>query len=274
VQYVFDNSAANPRNPQQPPQPVHWGQQSTDEMGDLWVQMLTRTDQDLQTLNAALQVKHATEEIVGYEVMIRGDPARISLRNDVAVLYAGRGEPDKAARHLAVVVQLEPESPAAHYNLGTALSSMGELHQAVEHYRQALRLRPDYALAHNNLGGVLLAMGQPDEALPHLRDAVQLDPQNASAHANLAWILATTRDAAARDVDEALRLAERATALTRRRDANVLDVLAAAQAAAGQFGRAVASCDEALALMPGGAPAAAVRERQTLYRQRRAYVSR
>ena len=44
MEYVFDNSADNPRNPHQPPRPVRWGQRSTDEMGDLWVQMLTRTN--------------------------------------------------------------------------------------------------------------------------------------------------------------------------------------------------------------------------------------
>src|SRR4029453_19089185 len=58
LQYLFDNSAENPRNPQQPPQPVHWGQRSTDEMGDLWVQMLPRSDQDLPILKKALQGKH------------------------------------------------------------------------------------------------------------------------------------------------------------------------------------------------------------------------
>jgi hypothetical protein len=45
-------------------------------------------------------------------------------------------------------------------------------------------------------------------------------------------------------VDQALQLADHAAALTNRRKAGGLDVLAAAQAAAGHFDRAVASCDE------------------------------
>ncbi len=47
-----------------------------------------------------------------------------------------------------------------------------------------------------------------------------------------------------------IQLAEHAAVLTRRQNAVVLDVLAAAQAAAGHFDRAVSSCDEALALLP------------------------
>ena len=169
LQYLFDNSADNPRNPQQPPRPVRWGQRSTDEMGDLWVQMLARTDQDLQILKRSLQAKHVAEEIVGYEMMIRSEPSSVALRNDLAVIYTETGEPDKAARHLETVVQLQPDSPAAHYNFGTALSSIGRrAPRRWSSIRQALRLRPDYALAHNNLGHGLLAMARPDEAVRSL----------------------------------------------------------------------------------------------------------
>lgn len=307
MRYVFDNSAQNHRNPHQPPRPVHWGQQSTDEMGDLWVQMLTRTDQDLRVLNDALHVKHVSEEIVGYEMMILGEPAKVSLHNDVALMYADMGQPDKAAAHFEMALRLQPESAAAHYNLGRALSSMGKVADAVEQYRKALVLQPDYALAHNNLGHGLVALGNSNEAQDHFREAARLDPGNASAHynvgmiarargdlseavdrfrqavrlqpdwiqavGNLAWILATSSSAALRDADQAIRLAEHAAALTNRRDAGVLDILAAAQAAAGQFDLAVTNCEAALALQPAAPLAAAVRLRLALYKQRRAYIS-
>ena len=308
LQYVFDNSSGNPRNPHQPPQPVRWGQRSTDEMGDLWVQMLAHTDQDLRTLKTSLHAKHVAEEVVGYEMMIAGEPSNVALRNDAAVIYTERGELQKALQHLEKVVQLQPDSPAAHYNFGTALSSTGQATEAVEQYRHALRLRPDYAVAHNNLGHALLALKKPDEAEQQFRESVRLDPMNAGAHynigmiarargdlpdaveqfreavrlqpdwipavANLAWMLATTPSAALRDVDQAIHLAEHAAVLTSRQNAGVLDVLAAAQAAAGRFDLALISCDEALALIPGEPQAAAVRQRRALYSQHRAYISR
>ena len=46
-----------------------------------------------------------TEEIVGYEMMIRGEPSNVALHNDVAVIYTEMGQPDKAVRHLEVVVR-------------------------------------------------------------------------------------------------------------------------------------------------------------------------
>ena len=39
MRYRYDNSAANPRNPAVPPVRVQWGQQSREEMGDLWLQV-------------------------------------------------------------------------------------------------------------------------------------------------------------------------------------------------------------------------------------------
>ena len=62
----------------------------------------------------------------------------------------------------------------------------------------------------------------------------------------LAWLLATYPDSNARDGAEAVRLAERACALTDRRIPALLATLAAAYAEAGDFPRAVAAGEEAL----------------------------
>jgi tetratricopeptide (TPR) repeat protein len=307
LRYTFDNSAGNPRNPQQPPGRVSWGQWSKDEMGDLWIQVLTRDDRDLQVLNTAYRPKAIAEDIVGYESMIRQDPSRIQLHDDVALLYLDLGRAGEAAAHLEASVRLKPESTAAHFNFGTALTLGGRLDEAIEQYRQALQIKPDYALAHNNLGNVLLRRENPGEALEHFREAVRLDPSNAEAHynvgsvlrsrgdlseaagqfrqtvqlkpdwipavASLAWLLATAPDTALRDANEAIRFAERAADLTGRHDASALDILAAAYAAAGQFDRAVAASEAALGMKPDAALAAAIRRRLELYRQHKPFRS-
>jgi tetratricopeptide (TPR) repeat protein len=307
VRYTFDNSAGNPRNPRQPPARVTWGQWSQDEMGDLWIQVLTRDDRDLQTLNAAFRAKAIAEDIVGYESMIRQDPRRVQLHDDVAQLYLDQGRAAAAVAHFEASAGLKPESAAAHFNLGTALTVAGRLDEAIDQFGQALRIDPGYALAHNNLGNVLLGRGNAADALRHFREALRLDPSNAEAHynvgsmlrsrgelaqaidqfqqalalkpdwipavASLAWLLATAPDAALRDAERAMRFAERAADLTGRRDASALDVLAAAYAAAGRFDRAVDACDLALSMRPDAALAAAIRAREQLYRQHQPYRS-
>ncbi len=42
MRYQYDNSPANVRNPNQPPKRVRAGNQSTDEMAHLWLELLPR----------------------------------------------------------------------------------------------------------------------------------------------------------------------------------------------------------------------------------------
>ena len=79
--------------------------------------------------------------------------------------------------------------------------------------------------------------------------------------------------ASVRNPEEAVQLADRAVVLTLRRDANTLDVLAVAHAAAGDFDRAIAIADEALGLAPPAALASMIRSHRQLFARGEAYVS-
>lgn len=197
MRYIYDNSTDNPRNVTQPPQRVIWGQRSSDEMGDFWMQTLTRTEADRVRLLEAFRPKAIAEDIVGYEARISAEPDSAPLRDDVALLYLDQGKPAQAISHFAKSASLRPRSAAAQFNLATALTFGGQLDAAIVRYREALRLQPDYALAHNNLGGVLLQRGELSEAQQHLERAVALDPGNADAQFNLGRLYARTGNASA-----------------------------------------------------------------------------
>ena len=47
MRMTYDNSAANPRNPNQPPKRVTYGLQTSDEMGELWMQVALKDELDL-----------------------------------------------------------------------------------------------------------------------------------------------------------------------------------------------------------------------------------
>ena len=49
----YDNSDDNPRNPSSPPRHVTWGEQSSDEMGSVGIQVVAVNDADMPTLKAA-----------------------------------------------------------------------------------------------------------------------------------------------------------------------------------------------------------------------------
>jgi len=259
MRYVYDNSADNPHNPDRPPQRVFWGQRSSDEMGDLWIQVLTRTERDLQTLENQFGPKVMAEDVLGYERWIQVEGQNVGLHDAVGVLYLKLNRASDAIRHFKISVQLGPDLPAAHFNLGTALTVDGQLDEATAEYRRALELKPDYARAHNNLAAILLQTGRGEEAIGHLEQALALDPANAEAHRNLG----AGRQQQGRMTD-AIAEYERAVALTGRADPAVLDALGAAYAAAGQFAKAIEAAEAALALNPPNA--SAIRERRDSYK--------
>lgn len=54
MEFIYDNSDANPRNPSRPPQRVQWGPDSTDEMAGLHVQVVPANDDDARELGQSL----------------------------------------------------------------------------------------------------------------------------------------------------------------------------------------------------------------------------
>lgn len=208
MEYTYDNSADNPRNPELPPARVLWGQRSKDEMGDLWFQLLATNDVDRRLLTEQVTKKMTAEDIVGYETMLKVTPNDAELHDDVAMLYLGRGMVNNAISHFERSAALKPDSAAAHFNLGTAQAGAGLLHSAAASFRTALKLRPDYALAHSNLGLVLVVQKHLDEALTHLQEAVRLDPSNPRSLLGLADALAANGA-----YDEALKTLDRTVAM-------------------------------------------------------------
>jgi Flp pilus assembly protein TadD len=188
-EFTYDNSFDNRHNPHRPPQRVTYGQHTTDEMAELWLQVVTRNPADRTRLARAARERIVREEIVGVEKRLEKDPDNATLHNDVALLHAESGHFDRTVQHFAETVRVRPGSAAAHYNLGNALFRQGRHAEAVASLRKALAIDPDYALAHDGLGVALYSQGQLVEATDHYRRAVRLDPRNADARAHLATAL-------------------------------------------------------------------------------------
>ena len=208
MEYTYDNSPENIRNPEVPPRRVLWGQRSKDEMGDLWFQLLTKTERDRERLNGEIATKMVAEDIIGYETMLTVTPGDYELHDDVALLYLGSGRPADAVRHFEASVKARPDSAAARYNLGTALAVGGQLDRAVLEYERAIALNPKYTVALANLGSVLLQQGRTREAVRRLEQAVALSPENVEGLNSL-----SVAYAAEGDVEKALATIDRALKL-------------------------------------------------------------
>jgi hypothetical protein len=67
VEISYDNSAGNPNNPSTPPKRVTFGEQSTNEMGSVTIEIVAVNERDLPTYAAAVQehVQNAVVDSVG-----------------------------------------------------------------------------------------------------------------------------------------------------------------------------------------------------------------
>jgi cytochrome c-type biogenesis protein CcmH/NrfG len=121
-----------------------------------------------------------------------------------------------------------------------------------------------------NLGLLLSSQGRAAEAADQFVEALALRGDNPQALGGLAWIRATAWDPALRNIEEAVRLAERAADATRHRDVTALDALAAAYASAGRYDEAVRVATSGLDLSTSAgqvAVAAQFRQRIELYQE-------
>ena len=122
-----------------------------------------------------------------------------------AYYYAKKCE--EAEKEVRVVLQINPDYAAAHYNLGVLLKDRGRYDEAEKEYREAIRADPDLAEAHNNLGNLLGDLEQYGEAEKEYREVIRADPDFAIAHYNLGILLGDLEqyDAAEKEYREAIR---------------------------------------------------------------------
>jgi Flp pilus assembly protein TadD len=242
MRYTYDNSDRNPANPQRPPRRVTWGPQSHDEMGNLGVQLLTRTPADAVELARSFDRHAAAIDVAGAEAMVKADPGNPSHaaflgtsyirvgrlaeaiapleralgldpssatnENHLAGALLALGRTSDALAHLRTAVGLAPQDAHLRFNLAKVLASTGRSQEAFEQYTRALALDPGLAEAHQHIGVLHFGAGRVHEAIGHLTRAAELAPTSASVHADLGGALAQ-----AGRFEEALRHVRRALEL-------------------------------------------------------------
>ena len=196
--------------------------------------------------------------------------AHINLAN----ILSKRDEVADAVDHYKQALRLKPDEAFAHHNCAAALVMLDRFAEAAEHGRAAVQLEPRWPNAHLTLAIALALSNEPREAVQHFRTVLNLEPSNTSAQACLAWILATHPDADVRRPSEAVALAEQAARGSASPSPTILDTLAAAYAANGQFSQAVKTAQLVQNLVAASGPRElldAVQARLNLYRQGQAF---
>jgi hypothetical protein len=180
MRYHYDNSQDNPRNPNHPPKRVRAGNQASDEMGHLWLQMLPRGAGDHRRELQEAVMRHRLEK----------NPNDVVAHMNLGAILLSRLDPQAAVSELRAAARLEPNRPEVHNMLGLGLATLNRNADAIGEFQLALRARPDYASARFNLATALAKSGRRDEAVANLRQVLAANPEDAYAKKRLAELLA------------------------------------------------------------------------------------
>jgi tetratricopeptide (TPR) repeat protein len=181
---------------------------------------------------------------------------------------------DKAVEHLNRVVEITPYWPEAHYKLGIAYYRQGRLDMAAKQCARALSLKPDYTEANISLAHNLFELGRIQQAIDYYYKLLRFQPNQVEALNNLTWILATIEDKKFQNPAEAVKFAQRACELTGYQQPQILDTLAVAYAAAGNFVEAIETAEKARQLAESFGKkdlARQIRSRMELYKTGQPY---
>lgn len=176
MRYHYDNSAANLRNPNHPPRRVGAGNQSTDEMAHLWLQVLP---------HGAGDHRRELQEAVMQHRLAKS-PNDFTARMNLGALMLSRLKPQEAVGMLEAAVRLDPARAEARNMLGLALVQTGRTREAAAEFSLALKANPDYFSARANLAAVELKVEALDDAIENLRILAAAQPENETIRKRLA----------------------------------------------------------------------------------------
>jgi Flp pilus assembly protein TadD len=134
---------------------------------------------------------------------------------------------------------------------GLAAALGGDLPRAEAFFSQGAAKRPGDGKVRGDWAMALEQLGRYQEAVDRYREALLIDGNDSVALNALAFLLASRPDVVGDPeaaATEAVRMARRACLLTSEADPSVLDTLATALAAGGDYAAAVEAADRALAL--------------------------
>ncbi|MHC4064804.1 MAG: tetratricopeptide repeat protein [Planctomycetota bacterium] len=134
------------------------------------------------------QQRRFEEGIALLEQAAERNPADVSARLSLGVIYAMQGRYAEAAEQFRMVLERDPQNLRAKAHLAQALADMGQLDDGESLLREVLSAEPDDADTLLRLGILQAKRGNAAEAERHLLRSAELRPGGATVHFQLGKI--------------------------------------------------------------------------------------
>ncbi|MGZ4886931.1 MAG: tetratricopeptide repeat protein, partial [Candidatus Aminicenantales bacterium] len=207
-----------------------------------------------------------------FEKALAIDPRNWPAHNFYGATLFRQGKYDEALRHFQAAMESNPFNSQGLTNIGVIEFARGNLGKAREYLERAVESDPRYAKAHFNLALIEAREGHARQAADHYEKCLAVTPEDPMALGNLAWLYATSPDDSLRNGSRALELALKLEKVAVNPGARMFDILAASYAETGKFDEAVRMAERALALTRDDDPSVETRRGLVdLYRSGKAY---
>ncbi len=199
IRYTFDNSAANSRNPNNPPRRVILDETSSEEMAEVFIELLLHNAADRAAIqNAQLnyeigqagggaeyfyqvgmereQLGHIQDAVTAYERTVQEDPKHAKAHNKLGGIYEGQGNKTQAEYYYREAIDADDSFHVARLNLGRFLRRANRQQTAAKVLQDTLDIDPTYLSARVELSGLLVEQKLVKSAIKLLEEGLKLDP--------------------------------------------------------------------------------------------------
>ena len=133
----------------------------------------------------ALQVGRWKDSVTLFSHAVAVTDRNYVAHNLLGGVLRQKGDRDGAQRQLGASLELHPNYPDAHSNMGLLMLDTAQWSKAEEHFKKSLSFRPGDGVTLSNLGVAFFRQNRIDEAITQFRNALQYTPANVEALVNL-----------------------------------------------------------------------------------------
>lgn len=235
------------------------------------------SDPDNRIALASALVRAGRLEDAREEIALLPAPSRnnVNMLADLASDFSAAGAYVEAESVLSSILRRFPLGHRARLQLAYTLLDSGRIGEAQEQFSQVVTFVPDSAAAISGLAECMQRQGRSDKAALIFEQAVSLFAAVPEIRNSYAWFLSTCPDAQWRDPAKAMQQLQKIESEQMAANHYFQGTLAATLAAQGDYKRAVAAAERAIALGEAAGDkffVAGARSRLELYRAGQPYV--